>query len=67
MWNLCSGNTCAKPSAASMDLAVVAVSFCVTSPRPAASRMSLPIPSVLAVSWAMASASPVTILTSTPI
>ena len=29
--------------------------------------MSVPIPSVLAVSWAMASASPVTILTFTPI
>ena len=67
MWNLCSGNTWAKPSARSMDSAVVALSSRVTSPSPAASRMSVPIPSVLAVSRAMARASPVTILTSTPI
>ena len=67
MWNLCSGNTWAKPSASSMASARRAVSLRFTSPRPAASRMSVPIPSVLAVSWAMASASPVTILTFTPI
>jgi hypothetical protein len=35
--------------------------------NPLASRISVPIPSFLAVSWAMASASPVTILTFTPI
>ena len=38
-----------------------------SSPRPLASRMFVPIPSFLAVSLAMASASPVTILTFTPI
>ena len=67
MWNLCSGNTCAKPSASSMDLASAAVALFFKSPSPAASRMPVPIPSVLAVSWAMAMASPVTILTLTPI
>ena len=37
-----------------------------TSPRPEASRMLVPSPSFVAVSWAIASASPVTILTCTP-
>ena len=58
MWNLCSGNTWAKPSAFSISLAAAAVSLRLTSPRPEASRMSVPIPSVLAVSRAMARASP---------
>ena len=44
MWNLCSGNTWAKPSAFSMASAADAVSLRFTSPRPAASRMAVPIP-----------------------
>src|SRR5664279_4083452 len=67
MWNLCSGNTCAKPSAFSTNAVSVALSSRLESPRLPASRMWLPIPSFLAVSWAMARASPVTILTFTPI
>ena len=47
MWNLCSGNTWAKPSASSMDSAAAAVSSCLTSPRLAASRMSVPMPELL--------------------
>ena len=67
MWYLCSGKTWAKPSAVSMDSATAAVSFFFASPRPAASRMLVPNPTLAAVSFAMASASPVTILTVTPI
>ena len=67
MWNLCSGNTWANPSASSMASAAAAVSWSLTSPRVVASRMSEPIPSFVAVSWAIASASPVTILIVTPI
>src|SRR5674476_1335359 len=44
MWYLCSGKTWANPSAASMDRPVVAFSSFFTSPRPAASRMSVPRP-----------------------
>ena len=67
MWNLCSGKTWAKPSASSIDVGDRRRSRRAwTSPRPAASRMFAPSPSFVAVSWAMASASPVTILTCTP-
>src|SRR5277367_5287037 len=66
MWNLCSGNTWAKPSASSIDLVTAAVSSLLESPRVAPSRMLVPIPRVLAVSLAIASASPVTILILTP-
>ncbi len=66
MWNLCSGKTWANPSAWSMASAVRAVSWASASPRPVASRMSVPRPSVRAVSWAMATWSPVTIFTATP-
>ena len=66
MWNLCSGNTWANPSASSIDSAVAVVSWRPAPPRPTASRMPVPIPSVLAVSRAMATWSPVTILTATP-
>ena len=67
MWNLCSGNTWAKPSAFSMDSATSVVSCFFASPRPPASRIFVPMSNFLAVSLAMASASPVTILTFTPI
>ncbi len=68
MWNLCSGNTCAKPSAFSMDSSIACVScFFSLHQVSVASRMFVPIPNVLAVSLAMAIASPVTILTFTPI
>ena len=50
-----------------MDAVSDAVSLRLASPRLPASRMFAPIPSFLAVSLAMASASPVTILTFTPI
>ena len=66
MWNLCSGNTWAKPSAFSIAFATTIVVCCFSSPRLLASRIFMPIPSVLAVSLAMASASPVTIWTCTP-
>ena len=66
MWNLCSGNTWANPSAVSMDSATAAVSVFLTSPSPVASRMFAPSPTAVAVSFAMANASPVTILTETP-
>ena len=67
MWYLCSGKTWAKPSAVSMDSATAADSFFFASPKAAASRMLVPKPTLAAVSFAMANASPVTILTETPI
>ena len=66
MWNLCSGKTCAKPSAFSMVSAICALSWCLVSPSALASRIFVPIPSCFEVSRAMAIWSPVTILTSTP-
>ena len=64
---LFSGNTSAKPSAFSMSAAVAGNSTCLASPSLPASRISAPMPSCLQVSLAMAIASPVTILTFTPI
>ena len=67
IWNLCSGNTWAKPSAFSIDSATSALSCFFASPKLEASRILVPMSSFLAVSFAMASASPVTILILTPI
>src|SRR5664279_4398390 len=55
MWNLCSGKTCAKPSAFSMDSATAVVSCFFESPRLPASRIFVPMSNFLAVSLAMAS------------
>ena len=68
MWYLCSGNTWAKPSAFSMDSADCAVSsLFVVAQAGGIENVGAQTDLVLAVSLAMASASPVTILTLTPI
>ena len=66
MWNLCSGKTCAKPSASSIDAVTASVSWRFGRRDRRRRGCWLPSPSFLAVSCAIASASPVTILTLTP-
>ena len=63
---LCSGNTCANPSALSMSAAVAGDCTSLASPKVPASRILVPMASCLEVSLAMAIASPVTILILTP-
>ena len=67
MWNLCSGNTCAKPPALSTDSINAVDSFFCPSTKSSAPRMSPTSPTFTAVSFAMANASPVTIFMLTPI
>ena len=67
MWYLCSGKTCAKPSAFSIDSATAELSSFFESPKLVASRILVPISNFWAVSLAIASASPVTIFILTPI
>ena len=67
MWNLCSGKTWAKPSACFDGLVESAGLVALASPRPAGVEDVGAQAELRAISWAMATWSPVTIFTSIPI